>query len=326
MKDRLSVTIFAMFVAVCLLGCGVIYVFSPDHDVTLSRNPDGSVTFEIDGILPESYAYMVLEDVHVYDSIYYYSDGNYPVIDDYSQYEVDLLFDTLDRMMYSRGYASFEKVDATELSNVMSDTSLAHSTAIIVPSGALPDTVQAGNVHSKLDAWLSAGGSMYWMGGNPCRYYSTHSGIMESDHGLFDDSLFNTKRSDKGATECSPIASEFGFAYSAIDDAISIDAPNSKVIGLYNDEFSSLSEITLPSGGTVYLFGGGPASISFEQTSAFADMLVCGVTGGTIVKEKVYGQKGYGDLRSTIHPIMSGDLLFLRVGSPNTDYGAVILS
>jgi hypothetical protein len=94
---------------------------------------------------------------------------------------------------------------------------------------------------------------------------------------------------------------------------------------LYDEEFSSLSEVSLPSGGTVYIFGGGPASISFEQVSAFADMLVCGVTGDTVVKEKVYGQKGYGDLRSTINPIMSGDILFLRVGSPNTDYGAAIL-
>ena len=325
MRDRLSVTIFAVFVAVCLLGCGVIYVFSPDHDVTLSKNPDGSVTFEIDGILPESYSYMVLEDVHVYDSIYYYSDGNYPVIDDYSQYEVDLLFDTLDRMMDSRGYTSFKKVDAAELSYVLSNTSCAGDAAIMIPTGALPDTVQMGNDRSMLDAWLSAGGSMYWMGGNPCKYYSTSSGIMESDNGMFDDYLFNTKRSDKGATECSPIASGFGFAYSAIDDAISVNAPDSKVIGLYDEEFSSLSEVSLPSGGTVYIFGGGPASISFEQVSAFADMLVCGVTGDTVVKEKICGQKGYGDLRSTINPIMSGDILFLRVGSPNTDYGSVIL-
>ena len=325
MGRELPTVVFALFVAVCLIGCGVIYVFPPDHDVSLSKNADGSVTFGIEGILPESYSYVVLENVHTYDSIYYYSDDDYPVIERYSQYEVDILFDTLDRMMDSRNYTTFKKVDAKGLSDILLNCPAADSTAIIVATGALPDTVQVGTDHQKLDSWLSAGGTMYWMGGNPCRYYSTPSGIMESDAGMFDDSLFNTVKLDKGATDCSYIASEFGFAYSVIDDAISSDAPNSKAIGLYNDEFSSLSEVPSPYGGRLYLFGGGPASISFEQISAFSDMLVCGVTGDTIVKEKVHGQKGYGDLTSTIDPILSGDLIFLRVGKPNTDYGSILL-
>lgn len=323
MGKRFPKVVFALFVGVCLCGCCMVYLVDIERDVSVTLNPDWSVTFRIDGFLPEEYSYMILDNVRSYDAIYFYYDERYPVLDD-THSKLLTLYDTLHRMTASRGYHSFEKVDADRLKDVMSDTSMAQHVAVMVASGAMPDTVLDQNGSPLMESWFSAGGTMYWMSGNPCSYYSTQEGIVETGSGLFDDSLFNTEVSDEGATDCSEIAEVFGFGYSALSDAIRCDAPGSRVLGLTDGTYSSLSVLPTPYGGTVYIFGGSSGTMTFEQCSAFADMLVCGVTRDTIVIEKVNGHKGYGGLSVTTSPIVNGDLFFFRIGSPNTDRGAIL--
>lgn len=324
MDNKFVKVVLTVFVAVCLVGCCLIYLVPTDRDLTLKANADGSITCDLNGFVPQEYAYMVLDDVHTYDAIHFYYDDRYPV-NGCSASSVRMLCDTLSQMLTSRGYHNFDIVDADGIKEVITDLPNASNVALMVVSGALPDTVQDGSGWSLVELWFAAGGTMYWMGGNPFSEYATRDGLVDAENGMFDDSWFNTGLSDEGAKDCSCIAEEFGFGYTSITNAIRKDAPDSKVIGLTDDKYSSLSEIPTPYGGRIFLFGGMPASLSFEQISAFSDMLVCGVTGDTKVIEKASGHKGYGDITVTTSPIVSGDLFFFRVGKPNTDFGAVLI-
>lgn len=321
MQNKLAYGTLAIFSIMCLIGACTIYVIDFEHTASLESDSNGNVILELDGFLPQEYAYMVLTGVHTFDSIYFYYDEDYAST--VSTSKVIMFRDTLSQMLDLRGYAGFESVDANGLKDVLSDTMNASDVAVLATTGALPDTVQDENGYSLLTTWLSAGGTMYWMGGNPCETYAAGSNLIRLNEGMFDSSWFNTDVSDEGATDCSYIAEEFQFGYTAISNAIVKDAPGSRVLGLTDDRYSSFS--MMPAyGGSVYLFGGMPGTLSFEQCSAFADMLVCGVTADTKVVEKSGGHKGYGDMAITIEPDVSGELLFVKVGKPITNYGAVV--
>ena len=324
MRNKFAKTVLVMFCLLCLVGACFVYVVDDSQEVSASLNPDGSVSYEISGFFPSEHSYMILNNVHTFDSIHYYQDETYPV-NGTTPHDVDVLYGTLEKLLDSRGFDAFHKVDANGIRDVLSDTADASDSAIFVATGALPSTVHDENGCPLLESWLAAGGTMYWMDGNPCAYYSTESGLIESENGgMFDSTLFNTEVSDRGATDCSYLAEEFGFGYTAIDNAIRKDAPNSTPIGLTNDEYSSLSVLPSPYGGNVFIFGGSATSMTFEHVSAFADYLVCGVMGDTVVISKEYGSKGYGHMAATTRPITLGDLFYLKVGKPNTIAGAVV--
>ncbi len=322
MINRLAKTVLILFCLFCLVGACFIYVVDYNQSASAHLNPDGSVSYEISGFFPSEYSYMVLDNVHMFDSIYFYYDERYPVHDT-THLEVDVLYDTLDRLLDSRGYDGFHQVDADDLRDVLVDVSNASDSAIFVATGSLPSTVHGGNGYPLLESWLTAGGTMYWMNGNPCSAYSTQSDVFVYN-GMFDESLFNKEISDKGATDCTYLAERFGFGYTSIDNAIRKDAPNSRPIGLTNGEYSSLSVLPSPYGGNVFLFGGSASSMSFEQVSAFADYLVCGVTGETVIISEENGSKGYGHMVATTRPITFGDLFYLKVGKPNTIVGSAV--
>ena len=320
MSNGLPKSVLAVFCVLCLIGCCVIYLADPDQDISVTVNGDGSVSYEVSGFLPEEYTCMVLDGVNPKDLIYFYYDERYPTYRT-SLHEVHILYTTLRELLEARGYGSFHIVDADGLRDVLSTASSASVSAIFVATGTLPDTVY---VPFLLEDWMSAGGTMYWMGGNPCTRYAMSDGTMVDAQGMFDESLFNAEVSDKGATDCTYIAAEFGFGYYAIDYAIRKDVPNSVPIGLVDGTYSSLSEVVSPYGGKVYLFGGSASSMSFEQVSAFADYLVCGVTGATEVLQKEEGAKGYGHRTSTMHPSALGEVFYLKVGKPNTIVGRMV--
>ena len=323
MKNKVAVYVLTVFSILCLMGCCFVYVIDIDHEVSVSLNSDGTVSYEITGFTPSVYSYLVLDKVHTYDSILFYYDGAYPVSGT-TDGDVTSLYSRMDKLLSSRGFDEFRMVDAMGLYAAVSDTFSASVTAIFIATGALPDTVQDESGYPLLQSWLSAGGSMYWMMGNPCTKYSTSAGIVTVGCGMFDDSLFNTHVLDKGATTCTRIASDMGFGYYAIDHAIKKDAPNSTPIGLIDDRYSSLSVVQSPYGGNVYIFGGSAISLSFEQSSALADYLVCGISHDTMVIDTVFGEKGYGDMFVTTSPLIRGDLFYLRVGKPNTNVGVAI--
>ena len=323
MRNKVATYVLTVFSILCLMGACFVYVAGIEHDADASLNSDGSVSYEITGFTPTVYSYMVLEDVHTYGSVLFYHDDDYPVYDT-SDSEVTTLYSTLDKLLSSRGFDGFRKVDSVGLRSSLSDVSHASSTAIFIATGALPDTVQDANGSPLLESWLAAGGTMYWMMGNPCEHYSTRSGIESAEAGMFDPDLFNDRVSDKGATTCTRIAADMGFGYYAIDGAMRKDAPGSTPIGLTDDTYSSLSVIPSPYGGQVYIFGGSAVSLSFEQASVLADYMVCGVTADTMVIDVENGEKGYGDMFATTSPIVRGDIFYLKIGKPNANVGVTV--
>lgn len=320
MRFDFAVVALAVFSALCVIGACNIYLVSSDVHAHLSLNDDDSITIEIGGSNPEDYSCLILSNVHVYDRILFYYDDGYPVWYE-TETAVKRMYDMLDRMMDSRGFHGFEMVDADGLPGALSDTADAGTTALFVATGALPDTVHDGNGYPLLESWLAAGGSLYWMNGNPCARYATGSGLVEAD-GMFDASWFNSEVIRTNTADCTPIAEEFGFGYVTFQNAIRADVPGSKPMGTVHDGLSSMSEVVSPYGGRVFILS---STMPFEQTSALADYLLCGVTGDTVVVDKVIGHKGRGDFKTTMPRVDVGDLLFLKVGKPNTICGDIVI-
>lgn len=171
------------------------------------------------------------------------------------------------------------KVDARELKDAMTSEKK-ETQAVVIVSGALPDTVYTGNTTDIIIKWLNNGGRLYWAGNVLGKYISTpENGVVEAP----EDSIslfFNTDCQNKNETYgtipsnneyrrmlcLNENGTKYGLDHSVIKDSLAI--------GYTDGKYSSIC-LTKYGNGMICVFGG---ILSNEQRADIAQVIASGLT------------------------------------------------
>ncbi len=183
--DRYVLVAAAVIVAVVLIG--EVYVYTFDRDSTYSADAylssDGvdyrvssGVSNVYDVVVSDNGTFPAATEYYVY-----YDEGYADILEDAwhalggkaldQEYYVSQMLHQLD----NRGIRA-EVLDATGLRDMVLSGG-GSSKALIVVSGAFPDTVYSGDAADPIVRWISGGGSLYWVGNLLGAYVSSEDGI-----------------------------------------------------------------------------------------------------------------------------------------------------
>lgn len=308
--------ILSVVCAIMVAGAAVAYCFQSDTSFSVTGNDDGTVSIRASGMLPEEVTYRLLSDTEVPDRIYMYLDEDYTG-DLVSYRDQNRYLSSFMNLLSERGYRTAELVDAKRLALIVSDPSSASGSAVLFASGAIPETVYPSDSENMMEDWLDNGGTVYWAGPDMGRFRATSDGktVEVPGGGVFGDGINVGPDEPCRVFETSDISEVMGFTDCYADFGLKRDYLGSKVLGLY-DEYSSLSVVPV-SAGRMYVLGERFSNLEVEQIYAFADIVVCGITENTSVKDSGSFHKGYGDHTERIDvAVTAGDTLYVTAGKP----------
>ncbi len=179
--------IAAVFVIIVLSGMGIAYVHNP-YGANIEADIDGNtVNYKISANYATGYSVVsIYNDKELgIEDYYVLSDAEYGsvIIGD----PLESLIGYLQKELCVRGGIKLIPVDSQEMQRIMQEelSSGDFRSAVIFLSGAMPDTIYDGTVHSTAISWLSAGGTIYWSGQNFGKYIARNGGIEKVvDHSL----------------------------------------------------------------------------------------------------------------------------------------------
>ena len=190
-KKHFPLALTVILIAVMLVG-EIIVITSSHDDYSSSISVDGDVVhFELES--PGAHTYDVLSFSNTFDTpekVYIYFDEDYQSAaknglaskgarDLNEKYYVQQLFGTL----MVRDLENVEVVDAHNLERIMADDNPGKGYALIMLSGAIPDTVYDDESNPKILNWIKTGGRLYWVGGMIGNYISTPNDLVSVPNG-----------------------------------------------------------------------------------------------------------------------------------------------
>ncbi len=305
-----TTVILAVAAVIMVAGASFAYFYNPGTGFSVEYD-SGTAEVTVTGAIPMEICYRVLSDTDVPDRIYLYLDEDYTGgLLSYSTQEKNLK--SLKGLLSDRGYENVEFINAEDLAHLCSDASSAPSCAIIMTCGAVPDTVYPDDSNNGLLTWMDNGGTLWWCGPDIGMYRADANGeCKETGNGYFGEDVNN---SDKAYTvsEVSDISGFMDFVDCRAEYGLRSDYPGSRVIGLYGD-YSALSVVSIGSG-RAYIMGSFLNGLYVEDVYALADIIVCGITEDTVLKDSGTYHKGYGDGGFDITGTSSGDTVYLTAG------------
>lgn len=322
MKTDKAVIMLAVFCAVMVAGA--LLTDWADHtglDADVTENDDGTVQVTMNSTFPAGYGWMLYTGSAGFTHVCLYLDDEYGSPVGYS--DQDDFMDSMKRYLESRG-VSCSFVDAAGLAEVMSDTGSASSTAVLMASGALPDTVY-GEGMSVLKAWLEAGGTLYWMYGIIGETVSVRGGVEEGGTPLLGEGAQLEPGEGAFASDISPWAEALRYRNTDAVYGLSTDLPGFTDLGLTTGSGHSSCGAVPYGSGSIVVIGGSIDGTELGQTAvgrnlALADIISMGLASGSELVDSGTGSKGYG---STTFTISGGgaEALYLWSGDYNSEWG-----
>ncbi|MFA5451969.1 MAG: hypothetical protein WC248_00130 [Candidatus Methanomethylophilaceae archaeon] len=264
---RIDLTLLTaiILVAVIMVGQVSVYWVSPytyDSNVEID---DDSITFNVYSSVPNKYTLSLFDngDFSGIEHLYVYFDESYAVVNTTHE-EIEEKISDLEQELEIRGF-TVTICDALLLGTLMNST---HSEgyAIIMMTGAFPDTVYTGDEDDILFNWLSDGGSIYWIYDAIGKYsaHDTTSAEPLSEIENYDILFFNMTGAINSNTAFGSdpdserdIGSALNIMYNESTFGISTDVPYSIDIGFVKNGFSSVSLTKYYNGtGMICVFGG----------------------------------------------------------------------
>ncbi len=307
---RAITVILAVTAVIMVMGASFAYFYNSGTDFSVEYD-SGTAEVSVSGTLPEDIRYRVLSDTDVPGTLYLYLDADYTGdITSYRTQEKNL--DSLKDMLSDRGYDSVEIIDAEGLAHLCSDVSAAADSAIMMTSGSIPETVYPDDSNNGLVTWMENGGTLWWCGPDIGLYRAdADGGCTETESGYFGEYV-NSSDTEYTVSDVSDVSEFMGYAACRADYGLRSDYPGSRVLGLYGD-YSSLSVVSVGAG-RVYVMGSVLDALYLEDLYALADMIVCGITEDTVLKDSGTYHKGYGGGSFSITGTASGDTIYLTAG------------
>ncbi|MFA6710291.1 MAG: hypothetical protein WCR24_02720 [Candidatus Methanomethylophilaceae archaeon] len=254
-----------VLVFVIMVGQISVYWISPytyGSDVEVG---DDGVTCNVYSSVTNEYTFSLFDngDFPNIEHLYVYFDESYAVVDTTYE-EIEKKISDLEQELEIRDL-TVNRCDAILLGTLINSENT-EGYAIIMMTGAFPDTVYTGNADDALFNWLSEGGSIYWIY-DAIGKYSAHSITTAeplSEVKNYDMLFFNTAGAVNSNTAFGSdpdsdrnIGSALNVMYNESTFGISTDVPCSIDIGFVKDGFSSVSLTKYYDGtGMICVFGG----------------------------------------------------------------------
>ena len=332
-----AITVIALVAcALVLVGEVVVYSqgafgYSADADFDAS-----SVSYSITVSGDKVYSAVLTENSVPCSRLYIYADTeyleHYEDVRDSGVRKKDMAY-TIDQLVKSLGMRGSPQIEIREkdtlATRMSSDLGNANGKGLLVLSYALPSEVYTGNAGDLLMKWISAGGKLYWCGGEIGRYY-TENGTLKTVEG--NQELFFGKKCVNTGKDV--------VAYSKIDaggltDALSLKCNNVRFgldtsvltgaasMGYSQNGYSSVSSVKYGSGIVCVIAG----DYDYNQRDDIAQIISSGITCDTKVLDIDNGSAGRGVSRVSLPvPAGAGKLcLFISVGGAYHVYGGAFL-
>ena len=296
-----------------VLGEVIIYIDSHDDFSSEMTADENGIRFCIDSKGSHIYDVVVLKDSldsPIDVSIYY--DPEYPSVVEGVEVAVgaqpltqDYYVRQLDDTLAIRGIDNVQTIDAVGLRELMSEDGTGH--ALIMLSGAIPDTVYDGTEDSSILKWISSGGRLYWAGNVLGKYIAHHDSLETVPYGV---SLFMGSEciDDEGRTAYSNVPSndfrdvlylQNNDVSYAVDETVIHDRTY-KGLGYTDGKHSSIGIVGLGDGMICILSG----DYSNYQRIDMAQIIASGISPYTVIVQDLKGSvSGHteGDLQKGDH-------------------------
>jgi hypothetical protein len=243
---------------------------------------------------------LAADSITKYTSLYVYYDSSYQQSAAADDSEILPLIDLLVSEIDTTGYnVDVEVIDAKGLANLLRQEP-ANDSALIVPTGAFPDTVYTKDINI-VKPWIIDGGTLFWIGSN-FGYFSSqmktsnlddtdlshpkHNGTVD----FFGRQVIGENSWNATAQYESQYSDTLSLDYSSVARAVSVGAVKSYgglVLGKTSDSYTSIANIPLGLG-RIVIFGGmmnGPGyASSSDQLTIAKDILQIMKSGALTTK------------------------------------------
>jgi len=290
-SDSHIVAIAVILIAVMLIGEIVVYTSGTDSfnaDATITNDGDG-IEYSVSSSGSNIYSVLITDNdsFKSIDTLYIYYDSTYesnyqPVTVAVGakaltqEYYIEQLIKTVEY----RGLSNVITVDADELEDLMKQDTSSSGQAVVVISGALPDTVYAGVSSDYIFNWMSNGGTLYWLGSLLGSCYATTTEIITVTNDyqtlFFGGDCLNTTNTSYAGSEI--IDNEYGdllsLTYNNVKYAVDMTAMKTLTndclfVGFTEDGYASITFVKYGNG-MICVLGG---DYSNKQISDLAQII-----------------------------------------------------
>ena len=334
MRDRLTILMAVAAVAIILFGEAYIYSFdrASTYDIYSERTPDG-LEVSISSDISNEYDIIVLDNggfPPASEYIIYYDAGYGESLEDAwhatggRELDQEFYVSQLELQLRNMGIETVV-MDASELGQSMQGWIDGDDCdqAVIVVSGALPDTVYTGSAGDRILQWLDSGGRLYWAGNLLGAYVSSEGSVTEvgSDYQML---FFGTHCLNESALSGNNIVNE------EILDALSLsgndltfgvdstDLPESLSVGYTDGRYSSMT-LVRHGDGILCILGG---VYSNDQRSDLVKAVASGISYCSKVLDIAHGSVTRGTEHVTLESSSEGFVsVFAYLGGYFPVYG-----
>lgn len=272
------------------------YGYSSDADFdgdTLSYSVGNRGSDEFDAILLDNGGYVAPSSVYIYYDIDYATAVNEdaPVEVGAQQMTVEYYIDQLIKVLRYRGMTDVSVIDALGLSEALSSdvsSGTCGGRALVMCSGAIPDTIFSGDGEDLLPKWLESGGSIYWAGNVIGRYVASGSSLEQVDSTSLFIGTDDVNESNTSAYEdASDLRAMYSFEYNRTMYSPDISGTDRKtlVAGYTDGTYASITFVQMGRG-QVCVIGG---EFNSKQIRDLATSICSGLCYGSSVIDYAHG-------------------------------------
>jgi len=290
-SDSHIVAIAVILIAMMLIGEIVVYTSGTDSfnaDATITDDSDG-IGYSVSSSGSNTYSVLITDNdsFKSIDTLYIYYDSTYesnyqPVTVAVGakaltqEYYIEQLIKTVEY----KGLSNVITVDADELEDLMKQDTSSSGQAVVVISGALPDTVYTGVSSNCIFNWMSNGGTLYWLGSLLGSCYATTNEIITVTNDyqtlFFGGNCLNTTDTSDAYSEITD--NEYGdllsLTYNNVKYAVNMTAMKTLTddclfVGFTEDGYASIAFVKYGSG-MICVLGG---DYSNKQISDLAQII-----------------------------------------------------
>lgn len=336
LKTEIKIAIVSLFV-VAIIMIGAVYIYTIDsgrYSSDASVN-DGVLGYSVSATDNKEFSVTVFTSMVEMTDLYIYYDETYA-----SEYEEptvavgampltqEYYINQLKSVLDCRGIKEAIELNASELAEAMnSDVKDGQfNKGLVVISGALPDTIYAGDGHDLIFQWLNNGGRLYWAGNLIGKYIASPDGITEAGDD-YQELFFGTECLNTGDLDIAYLdVKDNGFqsALSIMNNNIKYGVDATKLsdaipIGYTEGDYSSIV-LSKYGDGMICVFGG---EYSNNQRTDLAQIIASNISYSSEMIDCVKGNvKGGTQISSIDLAGVSGDIsVYIYMGGYYTVYG-----
>ena len=199
MRNEITFSTVVGMILIMVILVGEFGMYSDVFDYDVEMDYEGNYTIsdnashQFHGVLSDNGTFSAPTELYIYYDDHYGSAVRGALVEigakplDQSYY-ISQLINNLNYYQYT----NIRIIDALELDSIVADTANAISVGIVMLSGAIPDIVYSETNNDLLD-WLSAGGTLYWVGNLLGSMISYDDGtVSEYDGDDYQEKFFGT--------------------------------------------------------------------------------------------------------------------------------------